>query len=339
MAFLSQLSGHLQTLKEKTATMAEGAPAIGAHLQSLKDSAPKLVESALNAKNGLLNRVKLDSLGKVLHVSGLGRYQSPIDIVPVITAFGEHLQNAEFRAEYHNTGDFRATNTGNAVWLLREGNESELAMSFLPEEQYHLDAITWHWGTEPMNGSEHTIGGVGYAGELHLIHRNTRFPTMDLALKQPNGALTIAIFLNESHDENTAITPFIELLPNITYKGNEVRIGHFNIAGLFPSQEKTKEFWMYEGSETVEPYRETVHWLVFRSALPISSVQLDRLREIRAGGYDEERETPMLPIRAPQAPNSRTVTISNTINGVDVMVFYGNIETSIQKQCANYSIK
>ncbi|EYC11205.1 hypothetical protein Y032_0051g2073 [Ancylostoma ceylanicum] len=310
MAFLSQLSGHLQTLKEKTATMAEGAPAIGAHLQSLKDSAPKLVESALNAKNGLLNKVKLDSLGKVLHVSGLGRSQSPIDIVPVITAFGEHLQNAEFRVEYHNSGDFRATNSGSAVWLLREGNDSELAISFLPEEQYHLDALTWHWGTEPMNGSEHTIGGVGYAGELHLVHRNTRFPTMEMALKQPNGVLAIAIFLNESHDENTAITPFIELLPNITYKGNEVRIGQFNFAGLFPSPEKTKEFWMYEGSETVEPFRETVHWLVFRSALPISSFQLDRLREVRAGGYDEERETPMVPIRAPQAPNSRTVVCS-----------------------------
>ncbi|VDL77064.1 unnamed protein product [Nippostrongylus brasiliensis] len=277
MAFLSQLSGHLQTLKEKTATMAEGAPAIGAHLQSLKDGAPKLFESALNAKNGLLNKVKLDSLGKVLHVSALGRCPSPIDIVPVITTFGEHLQNAEFRVEYHNTGEFRATNSGSAVWLLREGNDSELAMSFLPEEQFHLDAITWHWGTEPMNG-------VGYAGELHLIHRNTRFPTMELALKQPNGVFAIAIFLNESHDENPAITPFIELLPNITYKGNEVRVGQFNFGALFPSAEKTKEFWMYEGSETVEPYRETVQWIVFRSALPISSYQLfyERRTKVRS---------------------------------------------------------
>ncbi|KAK6042480.1 hypothetical protein COOONC_20015, partial [Cooperia oncophora] len=79
---------------------------------------------------------------------------------------------------------------------------------------------------------------VGYAGELHLIHRNTRFPTMELALKQPNGVLAIAIFLNESHDENPAITPFIELLPNITYKGNEVRVGQFNFAALFPSAGK-----------------------------------------------------------------------------------------------------
>ncbi|VDO24956.1 unnamed protein product [Heligmosomoides polygyrus] len=186
-------------------------------------------------------------------------------------------ESATFRVEYHNTGDFRATNSGSAVWLLRDGNDSELAMSFLPEEQFHLDAITWHWGTEPMNGSEHTIGGVGYAGELHLIHRNTRFPTMELALKQPNGVLAIAIFLNESHDENPAITPFIELLPSIIYKGNEVRIGQFNFGALFPPPEKTKEFWMYEGSETVEPFRETVQWIVFRSALPISSLQVSRI--------------------------------------------------------------
>uniref|UniRef100_A0A1I7WTE9 Carbonic anhydrase n=1 Tax=Heterorhabditis bacteriophora TaxID=37862 RepID=A0A1I7WTE9_HETBA len=233
MAFLSQLSSHLQTLKEKTVTMAEGAPAIGAHLQLIKDGAPRLVESAMNAKNGLLNKVKLDSIGKVLNVSSLGRSQSPIDIVPLITAFGEHLQNAEFRVEYQSNGDFKVLNSGSAMWLIRDGNDSELALSFIPEEQYHLDAVTWHWGSEPMNGSEHTIGGVGYAGELHLIHRNTRFPTMEMALKQPNGALSLAIFLN-SHDENPAITPFIDLLSNVTYKGNECRLGAFNFTALFP---------------------------------------------------------------------------------------------------------
>lgn len=40
--------------------------------------------------------------------------------------------------------------------------------------------------------------------------------------------------LQESHDENPAITPFIELLPSIIYKGNEVRIGQFNFGALFP---------------------------------------------------------------------------------------------------------
>lgn len=64
-----------------------------------------------------------------------------------------------------------------------------------------------------MNGSEHSIGGqigwslifrytlfissgVGYAAEVHLYHRSTRFANMETALKQPNGVVAISLFLN-----------------------------------------------------------------------------------------------------------------------------------------------
>ncbi|CAJ0574110.1 unnamed protein product, partial [Mesorhabditis spiculigera] len=309
MAFLNQLTGRLQNLKEQAQNFAEQG-ALGAHLQSLKDGAPKLLNSAMSAKDEMLKKVKLESIGKVLNVSSLGRNQSPIDIVPVITAFGEHLQNAEFRVEYHDQGDFKATNTGQTLMIQRDGSDAELAISFWPEEQFHLEAVTWHWGTEPMNGSEHTIGGVGYAGELHLIHRNTRFSTLDAAFKQPNGVLTIAIFLNESHGDNAALQPFIDILPNLKYKGTETQITHYNFNQLFPPAEKCKEFWVYDGSETMDPFRETNKWIVLRAAQPISSRQLDKLRETRSGGYDEEAETTMQPIRATQQPNNRTVLSS-----------------------------
>lgn len=47
-----------------------------------------------------------------------------------------------------------------------------------------------------MNGSEHTVGGVGYAGELHFIHRNIKYSNWELASKAPNGILALAVFLN-----------------------------------------------------------------------------------------------------------------------------------------------
>ncbi|CAD6194757.1 unnamed protein product [Caenorhabditis auriculariae] len=309
MAFLSQLQGGIQQLKQKTTSLVENA-SIGAHIQSIKDGAPKLMESAFN--NGLLNKVKLDSLGKVLNVPSLGRCQSPIDIVPVITSFGEHLQNAQFHVEYEGSGEFRVMNDGNSIWLIREGNSSELAISFLPEEQYHLDAINFHWATEPMNGSEHTIGGVGYAGEMHLIHRNTRFASMADALKQPKGVLSFAIFLNESHDDNLALKPLVDVLQNVIYKGSECKLSSFNFQAFFPVAEKAKEFWMYDGSETTDPFRETVSWIVMRSAIPISSHQLDKLREVRAGRYDEESSdrVAMKPLRSIQPANSRTILSS-----------------------------
>lgn len=66
------------------------------------------------------------------------------------------------------------------------------------EERYVLETIYFHWGTEPMNGSEHTIGGVGYAGEIQFIHRNTKFPNLEAAFKEANGILGVAVLLNVS---------------------------------------------------------------------------------------------------------------------------------------------
>lgn len=35
-----------------------------------------------------------------------------------------------------------------------------------------------------------------------------------------------------------------------------------------------KEFWTYLGSETVQPYRETVQWIIVRATVLISSNQV-----------------------------------------------------------------
>jgi hypothetical protein len=54
------------------------------------------------------------------------------------------------------------------------------------------------WIESTLNLLKHTVAGVGYAGEMHFLHRNTKFPNMTEALKHPEepGVLAIAIFLN-----------------------------------------------------------------------------------------------------------------------------------------------
>jgi len=79
---------------------------------------------------------------------------------------------------------------------------------------------------------------------------------------------------------------------------------------MIPNSEKNKEFWVYDGSETTEPYREDVKWLVFRAAIPISSCQLDKLRDLRGSRVEDEVEKKMNSIRAIQSPNSRIVRSS-----------------------------
>lgn len=96
-------------------------------------------------------------------------------------------------------GEARLKNAGDRLQLrLDHSNIAELSASHLSEERYVLETVYFHWGTEPMNGSEHTIGGVGYAGEIQFIHRNKRFPNLEVAFKEINGILGVAVLLNVS---------------------------------------------------------------------------------------------------------------------------------------------
>lgn len=45
-------------------------------------------------------------------------------------------------------------------------------------------------------GSEHTVDGVSYSGELHLVHWNqTKYPTFNEAAKHPDGLAVLGVFL------------------------------------------------------------------------------------------------------------------------------------------------
>ncbi|KAH7727687.1 Eukaryotic-type carbonic anhydrase family protein [Aphelenchoides avenae] len=297
MAFLGQLQAKFQEIKTQV-------PQVG-----------QVLEQANKAKQNLVpvfNKCtqQLDSLGKILQVN-IDRKPSPIDILPSITAHDQSLEGAVFKYNYDESKSCQVVNLGSCVAVkYDDGTSADLTVSFLPDEEFHLELVTFHWGTEPMNGSEHTVGGVGYAGEAHFIHRSLKHPNLETALKQPNGVLSIAVFLNETHGNNNSLQALIDALPNVRYKGSESALGSFPVGSLLPGNEKNKEFWVYEGSETIEPFRETVKWVVFRSAMPISSEQLEKLRSLYRSRAEDEVEEKMVSIRPVQPPNSRIVRSS-----------------------------
>uniref|UniRef100_A0A915ER15 Alpha-carbonic anhydrase domain-containing protein n=1 Tax=Ditylenchus dipsaci TaxID=166011 RepID=A0A915ER15_9BILA len=286
-----------------------------AKFNEIKTQLPQVIEQANKAKQNLvpvLNKCtqQLDSLGKILQ--NVDRKQSPIDLLPSITAYDSSLEAATFKLNYDENCQLVLHNLGSCISIKYppEKNSTDMEVSFLPGEEFHLEQVDFHWGTEPMNGSEHSVGGVGYAGEVQLIHRNVKYPTMELAFKQPNGVLAFAVFLNESHDDNLNLIPLTKVLSNISYNGTQSGLNSFRVAQLVPGNEKNKEFWVYEGSETIEPYREVMKFIIFRSAVPISSIQLEKLRELHQSRAEDEVEKRMISIRPLQPPNSRIVRSS-----------------------------
>ncbi|KAI6239802.1 Carbonic anhydrase 1 [Aphelenchoides fujianensis] len=281
-----------------------------AKFNDLKGQLPQVVEQANKAKQNLVpvfnkGREQLGTLGKILQVN-VDRKQSPIDLLPSFTAFDPALENATFRFDYDDSCQATLRNVGACIAVkYPDGCSDDFGVSFLPEEQFHLDQVTFHWGTEPMDGSEHCIGGVGYAGEIHFVHRNLKYATLDAALKQPDGVVALAVFLNESHGDNLNLIPLTNVLSNVPYNGNESGLQGLRFTQLLPGAEKNKEFWVYEGSETIAPFREVVKWIVFRAAIPISSEQLEKLRELKQSRLEDEVEEKMRPIRPVQPPNGR----------------------------------
>uniref|UniRef100_A0A0M3HPE0 Carbonic anhydrase n=1 Tax=Ascaris lumbricoides TaxID=6252 RepID=A0A0M3HPE0_ASCLU len=213
--------------------------------------------------------------------------------------------------KYPASGQFKLVNAGESLQLhLGPDLSGEFTASFIKDQRFALELVLIHWGTEPMNGSEHTVGGVGYAGEVHFIHRNMHYANIDHAYKEPNGVLAVAILLNESHDDNPTFAPIVDGITQIVYKGSECAVQRIDLRQLLPPPEKMREFWVYDGSETIAPFRENVQWIIYRSTVSISSHQLDKLRTLRKEGYESEVEHGMLPIRPVQPLNGRIVRSS-----------------------------
>lgn len=282
MAFLAKLqeglggkvAGAKEFLAEKQASLAEHSGGAVAALNAVKEKA-----STIPGADKVAGLVNQSGLGKFFPGGG-GNRQSPIDILTSEARFDESLGDGAFQISYANTDPFSVANGGSGwVMACKEEAESTLTAVHLPDT-YRLKSVTCHWGTEPMNGSEHLVGGVGYAGEIHILHWNTKYASFAEASKQADGLAILAVFLNESHDDNANLKPILNLVPRIQYKGDSAPLNGFNLNTLLPANKG--DFWTYDGSLTSAPHSESVVWTVFRATIPISSGQLDALRNLYA---------------------------------------------------------
>lgn len=301
----SKLQGAKEFLAEKQQAVTESGP-----LRMVKEKVGNLVPQGAGAYLSPANWTKY-------FPAGGGKRQSPIDIITSEARFDESLGDGQFKFQYVASDCIEIENSGYSVQILcSEGSQSTFNAGFLADT-FRLRQVHAHCGTEPMNGSEHLIGGVGYAGELHFVHVNTKYTSMEEAMKHPDGLAIIAVFLNESHDDNRYLSPVINSLDRLTYKGDKLPLPHgLDIQRLIPEK---MEFWTYEGSLTTPPLAECVIWTIFRGTIPISSNQLDKLRQLYAvGAEDAERNPQRLAgnVRPPQATNGRLVRASFRAGGV-----------------------
>ncbi|XP_020736091.2 carbonic anhydrase 9 [Odocoileus virginianus] len=232
-----------------------------------------------------------------------GRFQSPVDIRPELTAFCPALRPLELLGfELPPQPKLRLCNNGHTVQL---SLPSGLKMALGPGQEYRALQLHLHWGAAGRPGSEHTVDGHRFPAEIHVVHLSTAFEEFDEALGRPGGLAVLAAFLQEGPEENSAYEQLLSHLGEITENDSETWVPGLDVSALLPSD--LSRYFRYEGSLTTPPCAQGVIWTVFNQTVKLSAKQLHTLSDSLWGPDDSRLQ---LNFRAAQPLNGRIIEAS-----------------------------
>ena len=182
-----------------------------------------------------------------------GTEQSPIDLADAVTddhpaiAFDYVPRSAEI------------VNNGHTI----EVNVDWGSGIIVGDIRYELLQFHFH------RGSEHTVAGVRFPLEMHLVHRSD------------DGALAVVGVLFRESAASETLAPIWELLPPEP-DATVALPGTVDVAGLLPDRLTT---WRYTGSLTTPPCTEGVSWAVMTEPMTLSAAQIETFAAIYDGNY------------------------------------------------------
>ncbi len=193
-----------------------------------------------------------ERLSPTYRLCGVGKHQSPIDIVnptpaklPAIT-----FNYQSVSLNIHNTGNTIEVAYPKGSWIEVDGTKYHLL-------QFHFHAP-----------SEHTVAGNPYDMEMHLVHESE------------DGTLAVIGGLIKSGSVNTAFSSFWHHLPSTDGESKQIESVVLNASDLLPS---TTHTYRYDGSLTTPPCSEGVKWFVLTTPIEMSQTQIAAFKAIMDG--------------------------------------------------------
>jgi carbonic anhydrase len=125
--------------------------------------------------------------------------------------------------------------------------------------EYRLRQLHFHVG-----GSEHTVDGFRFDGEIHLVHEGL------------SGFVVIGVFLDTSQDEANEDLEFILEI----YEGGAHRRLLNEAWNPYNLVQSLSTYFAYQGSLTTPPCSSGIKWIVTQEPLATSQDQLGRLADL-----------------------------------------------------------
>ncbi|KAJ8017241.1 hypothetical protein DPEC_G00015760 [Dallia pectoralis] len=204
-----------------------------------------------------------------------GQKQSPIDIQRQNVRHNPILVEPELTGYGAQKGHFVMINNGYTVMMNLP--PTMVITKGLPGK-YTAIQMHLHWGGLHLeaSGAEHTLDGIRYMAELHLVHYNSdKYSGFEEAKDKPDGLAVLAFFFENGHFENTYYRDFINNLAKVKYPGQSMNINTVDIRSMLP--EDLSQYFRYQGSLTTPPCYESVLWAVFDTTITLSHNQIKKL--------------------------------------------------------------
>ncbi|KYN38303.1 Carbonic anhydrase 2, partial [Trachymyrmex septentrionalis] len=209
-----------------------------------------------------------------------GSRQSPVNIeTKRVESDHEALSSKPLRWKYPATASRKLVNPGYCWRVDTDGEGTFLSGGPLMDDVYKLEQYHCHWGCSDSRGSEHTVDGQAFAGELHLVHWNTsKYKTFAEAAKASDGLAVLGVFLK------------VPARLAISHEEREDRNVHrdYVMSHCFEICPHDNGYWTYLGSLTTPPCNESVTWILFKKYIEVSHHQLNIFRNLRKFPRGEE---------------------------------------------------
>ncbi|XP_053507549.1 carbonic anhydrase [Ictalurus furcatus] len=231
-----------------------------------------------------------------------GPRQSPVNIIPSQTQFDSSLKPLKLQYDPSTSKDIMNNGHTFQVNFLDE-SDSAILTGGPVTGTYRLKQFHFHWGESDDKGSEHTVDGIKYPCELHLVHWNTKYPNFGEAVNKPDGLAVVGVFLKIG-SANPRLQKVLDSFDSIKAKGQQTTFLNFDPKNLLPA---SLNFWTYEGSLTTPPLYESVTWIVLKDPISVSSAQMAKFRSLLFSSAGEQPRCMCNNYRPPQPIKGRKV--------------------------------
>uniref|UniRef100_G1NVH7 Carbonic anhydrase n=1 Tax=Myotis lucifugus TaxID=59463 RepID=G1NVH7_MYOLU len=214
-----------------------------------------------------------------------GHRQSPIDVQRKKVRYNPSLKALNLTGYEAQGGDFLMTNNGHTVQI---SLPPTMRMTTAEGTEYIAVQMHFHWGGAALevSGSEHTIDGLRYAAEIHVVHYNSKYESYDTAKDAPDGLAVLAALIEvKDYAENTYYSNFISRLEDVTYLGRSTVLSSLDVQDMLPAN--LGFYYTYRGSLTTPPCTENVRWFLLADLVPLSKAQITKLENSLVDHQDE----------------------------------------------------